>query len=174
MRTFFKTALLSFFVLTLGQKVFAQTESPSFRDMERQMQELQRQLMDQLRNNPFNDPNFAMPQWDTTFFFHFDTTFEGGNMSHFFRFSPFDSDSTMQDGFLDFGQMFDQFFNSDGQFEQHDYGIHDFPRDDGNAPDTDDGLLPEERLRQQEELEKSGKKAAPAPKPDPKIKTIRI
>ena len=116
MRTFFKTALLSFFVLTFGSKMFAQTESPSLRDIEREMRELQQQLMDQFQNNPFNDPNFAMPQWDTTFFFHFDTTFEGGNMSHFFRFSPFGSDSTTMDGFYGFGRMFDQFFNPDGEF----------------------------------------------------------
>ena len=143
------------------------------------MLEMQQRMMEQLRNSPFNDPNFAMPQWgDTTFQFRFDTTFEGGNMSQFFHFSPFGSDSTLQDDFFGFGRIFDQFFNLDGQGGQPDYGIQDFPKDDGGKPENEDELLPEERLRRQEEAEKSGKKQpAPKsvdPKPDPKVKTIRI
>ena len=143
------------------------------------MLDMQQRMMEQLRNSPFGDPNFAMPQWDTTFQFRFDTAFEGGNMSQFFRFSPFGGDSTLQqDDFFGFGRIFDQFFNLDGQFGQPDYGIRDFPQDDGEKPQSEDDLLPEERLRLQEETEKSGKKqSAPKPadpKPDPKVKTIRI
>jgi hypothetical protein len=180
MRTLSTTVLLLFFMLTYSQKTVAQTQPPSFREMERQMLEMQQQLMEQLRNNPFNDPNFAMPQWDTTFFFRLDTTIEGGSMSQFFHFSPFGGDSTNQDDFWGFGRMFEQFFNPDGQFEQPDYGIGDFPQDDGDKQKNGEELLPEERLRQQEETEKTEKKQAqPAPKsaepkPDPKVKTIRI
>ena len=146
------------------------------------MLEMQKQLMEQLRNSPFGDPGFALPQWDTTFQFRFDTTFEGGNLSQFFHFSPFGSDSTRQEDFFGFGRMFDQFFNLDGQFGQPDYGIQDFPKDDGGAHlNEEDELLPEEKLRQQEELDKAGERQHPAPKskpagpkPDPRVKTIRI
>lgn len=177
MRIFAATGLLFFFTLTVGQKAIAQTQPPSFREMERQLLEMQQQMMEQLRNSPFNDPNFAMPQWDTTFFYRLDTTFEGGNMSQFFRFSPFGSDSTSQDDFWGFGRMFDQFFNPGGDIEKPDYGIGDFPKDDGGKPQNDEELLPEERLRQQEETEQKPPAPAPKsadPKPDPKVKTIRI
>lgn len=147
---------------------------PTFEELQRQMREMQRQMMEQLQNTPFSDPNFAMPQWDTTFQFRFDTTFEGGNMSQFFHFSPFDSDSTMQDDFFGFGRLFEQFFNPGSQFEQHDYGIGDFPQDDGGQPKNEDELLPEERLRQQETEQSKKKQPAADPKPDPKVKTIRI
>lgn len=169
-----------FFSLALCQQATAQNTTPSFKEMERQMMEMQRQLMEQLRNSPFNDPNFAVPKWDTTFFFQFDTTFEGGNMSQFFRFSPFGADSTLRGDFFGFGRLFDQFFNPGGQFGQPDDSIRDLPQDDGGLPRNEDDLLPEERLRQDEETEKSGKKQpAPTPKPadpkpDPKVKTIRI
>jgi hypothetical protein len=137
------------------------------------MREMQRQMMEQLRNSPFDDPNFAVPQWDTTFQFRFDTTFEGGGMSQFFRFSPFGIDTTMRKDFLDFNKFFDGFFNLDGRYFQPDSDVQDFPQDDGLAPRNDDGLLPEERLRQEEEKEKTQEKQ-PTPKPDPKVKVIRI
>ena len=83
----------------------------------------------------------------------------------------------MRSYFFGFGRLFDQFFNPGGQ---PGYGIRDLPQDDGGQPRNDDDLLPEERLRQEEETEKSGKKQpAPTPKPaepkpDPKVKIIRI
>ena len=177
MRTLFPATLLLFFSIAFCPKAAAQT--PSFEELHRQMLEMQRQMMEQLRNSPFHDPNFALPQWDTTFQFRFDTTFEGGRFSqHFFHFSPFGNDSTMRGDFLGFDRFFEQFFNSETPFKQPDYGIYDFPQDDGQQPALGDELLPEERLRRQEELEKS-KKMNPAPKttepkPDPKVKTIRI
>ena len=173
MRAITTTFSAFLFVLAICAPAKAQNTPPSFQDMERQMLEMQKQLMEQLRNSPFGDPGFALPQWDTTFQFRFDTTFEGGNLSQFFHFSPFGSDSTRQDDFFDFGRMFDQFFNLDGQFGQPDYGIQDFPKDDGGAPQNEDGLLPEERLRKEEESGKPEKKPA-QPRPDPKVKTIRI
>lgn len=176
MRTLFPTTLLLLFSVAFCPKVAAQTQS--FEELHKRMLDMQLQMMEQLKNSPFHNFNFAMPQSDTTFFFQFDTTFEGGGMSQFFHFSPFGTDSTMRGDFLGFDRFFDQFFNSETPFKQPDYGIYDFPRDDGEQPATDDELLPEERLRRQEELEKS-KKANPMPKtaepkPDPKVKTIRI
>jgi hypothetical protein len=179
MRTFQTVTLLALFAFIFCQKTAAQTQPSSpLEELQQRMLEMQRQMMEQFKNSPFNDLRFDVPQWDTTFFFRFDTAFEGGNISQFFRFPPFGDDSTNQDGFLGFDRFFDQFFDLDGQFEQPDSGIQDFPADDGAAPPTEDGLLPEERLRQQEEDKKSEKKqpeAQPAaPKPDPKVKTIRI
>lgn len=180
MRVIINLSMLIFSLAPCHQAV-AQNTPPSFREMERQMLEMQQRLMEQFRNSPFNDPNFAMPQWDTTFFFRFDTTIEGGNMSHFFHFSPFGADSTRQKGFFGFDNFFNQFFNLNPQFGQPDYGIRDFPKDDGNVPQDDDELLPEERLRQQEEQGENPENRKPAPKsksvepkPDPKVKTIRI
>lgn len=176
MQTLTKTALALLFLLIFSHHATAQTPAPSFEDMRRQMLEMQRQMFEHLQNFSFDAPNFNK---DTTFFFHFDTTFEGGNISRFFHFSPFGSDSIrQQENFFGFDHWFDQFFNLDGQFEQPDYGIRDFPKDDGDNPQNEGELLPEERLRQQEEAEKSGKKQpklkSSDPKPDPKVKTIRI
>ena len=171
---------LLIFALVCVRPASAQSNAPSFEDIERQMMEMQRRMMEQLRNGSFDQPNFAMPQGDTVFQFRFDTTFDGGNMSQFFRFSPFGSDSSLQNGFFDLGRMFDQFFNLDGQLGEPDYGIGDFPKDDGDKPQNEDDLLPEERLRQQEESgDKTPAKPAPKsksaePKPDPRVKTIRI
>ncbi|GAB4494421.1 MAG: hypothetical protein OHK0019_20660 [Saprospiraceae bacterium] len=176
MQTLTKTALVLLFLLIFSHRAAAQTPAPSFEDMRRQMLEMQRKMFEQLQNFSFDTPNFTK---DTTFFFHFDTTFDGGSISHFFHFSPFKNDSIRQQkDFFDFDSWLDQFFNLDGQFEQPDYGIRDFPKDDGGQPQNEDNLLPEERLRKQEEAEKSGKKQskpkASEPKPDPKAKTIRI
>lgn len=177
MQTLTKTALALLFLLIFSHRAAAQTPTPSFEDMRRQMLEMQRQMFEHLQNFSFEHPNFTK---DTTFFFHFDTTFEGGSISRFFHFSPFGNDSIQQqDDFFGFDNWFNQFFNlDDGQFEQPDFGIRDFPKDDGGQTQNEDELLPEERLRQQEEAEKSGKKqSAPKtaePKPDPKVKTIRI
>ena len=177
MRTLSLTTLLFLFSLLFCQKAAAQNQS--LEELHDRMLEMQRRMMEHFRDSPFNDPNFALPRWDTTFQLRFDTIFEGGNWSQqFFHFSPFDSDSTLQEGFLGFDRFFDQFFNSETPFKKPDYGIYEFPQDDGEQPATDDDLLPEERLRREEELKKS-KKNAPAPKstepkPDPKVKTIRI
>lgn len=178
MRTLKSFMLSAFFLTAFAGQASAQ-EFPTFEDMQRQMREMQRQMMEQLRNSPLNNFDLAVPRWDTTFLFRWDTIFEGGNFSRqFFQFSPFDKDSTFQDDFFGFGRMFDQFFNFGKLPEKSDYGINDFPADDGDKLHGDDDLLPEERLRQQAEKDKSGKKQ-PAPKteeakPDPKVKTIRI
>lgn len=178
MRTLKSFMLSALFLTTFAGQTSAQ-DFPTFEDLQRQMREMQRQMMEQLRNNPLNNLDFAVPRWDTTFQFRWDTTFEGGNFSRqFFQFSPFGNDSTQQDDFLGFGRFFDQFFNFGKLPEKPDYGIHDFPTDDGAVLPGDDDLLPEERLRQQEETDKSRKKQGvpknEEAKPDPKVKTIRI
>ncbi len=170
--------LLFLFSVGFCQKTAAQNQTPSFEELQRRMLELQRQMMQQLQNSPFDNPNFAMPQGrDTTYFFHFDTTFDGGGMSHFFRFSPFGSDSTQSGTMQGFDDLFNRFFGPGDPFGNPDGDSYQFPSDDGNQPKTGEDLLPEERLRQQEGAAKP-KNAAPAkpaePKPDPKIKTIHI
>ncbi|MBP6828603.1 MAG: hypothetical protein KA165_18700 [Saprospiraceae bacterium] len=186
-------SLMFLFSVVFCQKTAAQSQSLSFEELQQRMLQLQRQMLQQMQNNPFNDPNFAMPKGDTTFFFRFDTTFgngnaspffrfdttfEDGSMSHFFQFSPFGSDTTMQGDFQGFGHFFDQFFNSDPFFGAPDADTYDLPSDDGNQPKTEEDLLPEERLRQQDEpgkTKKNAPKAKPAdPQADPRIKTIRI
>lgn len=183
---YFKTvisALILFFAICHSAAAQNKQQQPFFEDFERQMLEMQQRLMDQFRNSPFNDRGFANPQRDTTFQFRFDTTFEGGSMSQFFRISPFGLDTLSRGDFSDFDRIFEQFeqfFNFDGQQTPPDYDIRDFPEDDGANPAEDDDMLPEERLRQQEEQprtqpDRKGQPAKPtAPKPDPKIKTIRI
>ena len=180
-RTVFSVLILSLSLCTVADA--QNTPQPFFEDFERQMLQMQQRLMDQFRNSPFNDPGFARPQGDTSFHFRFDTTFEGGSMSQFFRISPFGIDTLTKDDFSDFNhifEQFEQFFNFDGVPAEPDNGIQDFPKDDGANSDGEEDMLPEERLRQQEEKpqtqpDRKGQPAKPAPaKPDPKIKTIRI
>ena len=177
MRTFSIVVFL-LFNLIFSPLAGAQNQSRDIDDLQRQMQEWQQRLMEQLHNSPFNGQGLASPQWDTTFYFRFDTTFENGSMSRFFQFSPFGVDSTMQGGFGDFNRLFDRFFDPGGFFDPPAQGMEDFPSDDGGRENTDDGLLPEERLRLREETnpsENNKSKTKPAhPKPDPKIKTVRI
>ncbi|MCW5924241.1 MAG: hypothetical protein KIS77_18105 [Saprospiraceae bacterium] len=178
MRTLHSAILTIFCSAAFAVPTFAQ-DFPTFEELHRQMREMQQQMMEQLRNTPFQHFDLAQPRWDTTYQFRFDTTFEGGSLSHrFFHFSPFGNDSTLQNDFLGFGRFFDQFFNFGKLPEKPDYGIHDFPTDDGAVFPADDDLLPEERLRQQEEKDKSRKKQGvpknEETKPDQKVKTIRI
>lgn len=161
------------------QKTAAQNQSFSFEKLQQRMLDLQRQMMQQLQGNPFNDPNFAMPQGrDTSFYFRFDTTFDGGSMSQFFHFSPFGADSTQTGSMRGFDDLFNRLFGSGDTFGNPGDGSYQLPSDDGNRPDTDDNLLPEERLRQQDGTgtpKKNTPRAKPAePKPDPKIKTIHL
>ena len=177
MRTI-KIILILLFAVCGARKASTQNESPSFQEMYQRMLELQRQMFEQLQGSPFDDPNFAMPRMDTSFYFRFDTTFEGGNISQFFHFSPFGSDSTMTNGMRGFNFFFDPFADPDSAFGAPDLGIYEFPQDDGDRPPSDDNLLPEEKLRQQEKQKKE-KQKEPAQKPDelkpdPRIKTIRI
>ncbi len=180
MRTIVSAFLLLIFVSVCTHTASAQRNDPTFEELHRQMMEMQRQMMEELRQSPFNNLGFATPKGDSTFFFRFDTTFDGGSISQFFHFSPLHSDSTMRGNFFGFDDMFDQFFHQQRPpSDQPDYGIGDFPKDDGAENKSEDDLLPEERLRQQEngKEQPAPKQARPKsaePRPDPKVKTIRI
>jgi hypothetical protein len=133
--------------------------------MQRQMSEMQQRLMQELRNSPFGSGTWM---GDTTFTFRFDTTFENGS-AHFFRFgTPGASD----DFFQEFDRMFDDFFQGFGGMP----GFDDSPRqpaDDGGMRQSEDDLLPEEKLRQQEFDTAQPKKPATT-KPATKKQSIRI
>lgn len=169
-----KTTLVVIAIFCAG---LALGQSPDpFGDMLRRMdQQMQRGL-------PPSDSSragslfFSFPA-DTSFFFRFDTTFSNGGGSFFFHFSPMPGQQGMQPMADPFGldQMMQQFFNFgfDDPFfaPRSPFG----PADDGDRQ-PDDGLLPEERLRQQPETPATPQ---PAPKAKPRaksdeIKTIRI
>lgn len=168
--------LLGFFCTTLA---FAQTPDP-FGDALRRMND---QMM---RGLPFGDSSAAHSQFfsfpaDSSFSFHFDTTFSNGSRSFFFHFSPMPgtgSQGNMADP-MGLQQMMQQFFNFGQGFDNPFFMPNPggSPSDDGNQQPSD-GLLPEERLRQGQQPEQKTTPARPAPKPKPKkedeIKTIRI
>ncbi len=151
------------FGLLLSVNCAAQTQDPAFERLDQMMQRMQ----EQMRRSMQFDSSFGRgqmqisPDSNSFFYFHVDTSFNGTG-SEFFDFSPFGSPD-MQD-FFGMDPLFKQFFGP-----QH--GPGEFPSDDGQSLE-EDGLLPEERLRLQEEKEKNGEKTAPAAKP--KVKTIRI
>jgi hypothetical protein len=158
------------------------SKSPSFEDMQRRMMELQKQLMQDMQRSPFFDFDMRSPfHTDSTssFSFRFDTTFQLGD-GGFFHFRQFGSDSLMNGMFQDmdqiFGRMFD--FRADPFQPRMDRG-QSFPSDDGHGQQENDGLLPEERLRMEEERGKKQKstpeKSLERPSDKKKeIKTIRI
>ncbi|MEI6411907.1 MAG: hypothetical protein WCR52_21120 [Bacteroidota bacterium] len=141
-----------------------------FSEMQKEIQK----FIDQLHSGYSLDMS---PGKDTTFYFKWDTTLQGnGNGQFFFRFNP--PNMGFQDDSLGFHDMFkDMDAWSKRMNEQYfNHGHNQGPADDGAAPDTGDGLLPEERLRKQDELkEKGGEKEDVKPAPaKPKVKTIRI
>jgi hypothetical protein len=152
-----------------------QRQAPSLQDLQREMLDMQRRMFEQFERGGFGNNLFAFPEGrDSAFFFHFDTTFSGNGFSGSFRFGPFggfEADSSGQrGGFGDLDRMFQQFFN---------FGDMMMPKlpdsEEDNTPSDSDGLLPEERLRKEEEAQKTGKSQDKTPqKPKPKIKTIRI
>lgn len=175
--------LIFFAALTLSPVLAQQDRMPSFAEMQRRMMEMQQRMMQQLQDGgSWGNGSFRQ---DTSFFFQFDTTFSsdgGGGRMHFFRSSPFGNDSTRANpgglgDFWGFDQMFEDFFNF-GTPGDMDMGDDQMPKDDGNLNRTEDDLLPEERLRQQEKSKQQPQKAQPAaPKEKdkkPKIKTIQI
>lgn len=151
----------------------AQTGDPMFDRMEQMM----RRMQEQMRRGMSFDTTFEgghlqfSPDSNSYFYYRIDTSFNGMG-DNFFEFSPFGSPGD-QDGFMDLGQLFDQFFNGVPP-QGFRPGPDNFPSDDGQAPGGDD-LLPEERLRLQEENRKpEGKPAKPVKPEKSKVKTIRI
>jgi hypothetical protein len=128
-----------------------------FREMRMQMEQNFR-MMDSLQAQKGNGSFFHISPDSSasSFFFRMDTLIQGDNMSHFF--SPF-------------GDMrgFDELFERMEKWGHSDQSKVPMPADDGQSP-ADDGLLPEERLRKQEQQ----KEQPAAPQKKPKLKTIRI
>lgn len=110
------------------------------------------------------------PDSSSYFYFRSDTSFSGGAMPDFFGMDLFDSISPF--GEKDGNDPFDQMFRQMEEMQRRLWGTP--PGRVPSAPETEqgeeDGLLPEERIRQREQHP-----APPPAKPQKeKIKTIRI
>lgn len=171
---------LSFALLFLlvASTISAQQKSPSFEELERQMLEMQRQLLQEFRNNPFGGNLFAFPDNDSSYTFRFDTTIVGDNFSGTFRFGPFSGDSTLRDSDpFGFEWFRNQLF---GNGPESDFWRQGAPENQPIEVDPDEKhLLPEERLRREEERSEKGapqksSPSTPAQPAKPKIKSIRI
>ncbi len=169
------TSLFLLGALFLGaQQANAQTR-PSLADLQREMADMQRRLMQDMQR-AFD--NIDTPQeGGSSYYFHFDTAIIGdGSGSSFFHFSPFGSDSIMQGGFGNMDKMLQEFFG----FSPSAPSTSPESRfDDGNRSDAE--LLPEERLREEEPSGSSINPPKKTPPPaatkepaKPVIKTIRI
>lgn len=173
-----KKASLLLLLLGAATIVSAQQKSSTLEQLERQMLEMQRQLLQEFQNNPFGGGLFAFPGKDSSYTFRFDTTFTGDNFSGSFHFSPFSGDSTQSNDFQGFEWLRNQIFG-DGQ--QGDFWGQGQPQDQADeVPPGTENLLPEERLRLEEEQQSErgtpkGDKPTTKPKPAKStIKTIRI
>lgn len=147
----------------------AQTK-PSNDPFEIMQKEIER-MMSQMRSGMAFDFGLGM---DTMFYFKLDTTF-GGDNRFLFRMNPPGAPGSD----FDFFEKMDSLSRT---WERSLFGSKEaFPADDGNTV-PDDGLLPEERLRLEEEKESRIKSKSPMDpsKPVPadvkksKIKTSRI
>lgn len=171
----------------------AQSGYSDFAEMQKKMLELQRKMMQDFQRNPFgsffdmpgdqrSDSTYSFFKFDTSFssdgrgsYFKFDTSFSDGSIMQFFRLSPFGNDSTGMRNPMMFD--FEQFFGEG--MDRGRQGRRGIPKDDGLS---EGDLLPEERLRQEEEAQGMDQKnPESAPKQEdktvpkkPKIKTTRI
>ncbi len=169
------------FLLVAGA-ISGQQKPPSFEDLERQLLEMQRQLMQEFQKNPFGGGLFTFPENDSSYTFRFDTTIVGDNFSGTFRFGPLSGDSTLRDtdpfGFEWFrNQLFGTGPESD--FWGPDSRERTPQTLPGETQPEENKLLPEERLRLEEEQTEKGlpgknSPSSPAQPAKPKIKTIRI
>ncbi|MBK9338674.1 MAG: hypothetical protein IPM98_19945 [Lewinellaceae bacterium] len=151
--------------LLLPALATAQTEEDPFERLD----SWKRRMDERMRQNMSIDSLFGSgrlhisPDSNSVFYFRIDTSFSGSG-TDFFDFKSFgipDGQDFFSDDFFGFDRFFEQFFN--------DAPPRPLPRDrsdDGNPAPSDDDLLPEERLRRQEQR-------APASK-ESKVKTIRI
>lgn len=159
----------AFLFFSLAHAATAQQKSPSIQEMEKQMQ----QLMEELRKGFSGGSFFNMPGGDSSYTFRFDTTITGDNFFGSFQFGPFGGDSTMRND--PFGSDFFQQFRNDMDNFWRGFSPEETPEEDQSGEEP---LLPEERLRLEEEKERSGKEPSDKTKPSepakPKIKTIRI
>jgi len=165
---FCKTLLLSLGLL-LPMLASAQTEMPLLDRLDQWMREMDGQMRRAMPlDSLFSGGRLQIsPDSNSFFYFRVDTSFDGTSKGLFdlSPFGHFDRDDFFGGGFPDLESLFDRFFDT-SPAERRPRQHPDFPADDGSLPPTDD-LLPEERLREQEER-------TPAPKKEPKTKTIRI
>ena len=181
MRNLFLTVKKTLPALLLALPFLACTQTQPADPMADQFDQLFRRMQEQMRRGMDFDTTLQGGEWhvspDSTsyFYFHVDTSFNGLGGADFFQFSPFGSPG--RDGFFDMDSIFEQFFNRMERLTPR-QGQSDFPADDGNTKPSEDELLPEERLRLQEE--QKAPQTTPAPeKPkqkteQSKVKTIRI
>lgn len=159
------------------KKSTPKNDESDIEQMERQFEEMQRRMMEQFKNGsafdlfkPFSldSTGNSFFRWDTTI------TLDGGSgSSHFFQFGfPDGADSTGGNPQSFFKHFFD--FGQQGEQQGESPEGSEFLDENG----SEDGLLPEEKLRQQESDEpqpaEKKEKTAPADKPKTKRKTVRI
>lgn len=196
MLTAYQQRLYALIILLLPAWACTQNQDPwdEWRNEQRSLKELFKDSSE-WKNGFFR----VLPDSNGFFYFRIDTSLGGlrSEMQQFFRFGPMEEDFLFPPEFRQFDQMFERFFR--GMPRQLDrQSWPDFPTDDGDS-EADDGLLPEERLRMQENpAENDGlmpeerlrlqERKAPAPErkkvPDaepkdppkkaPEVKTIRI
>ena len=163
----------------MAQKPQQKSFPDIFQDMERQMQRGIPQQMDTIRLKPGQNEYFQYgPDSSSYFYFKVDTTFGGHSMQQFFKLGdsfgdPFGGSGMDPFGGSGFGNFEDMF----RQMEEMQRQLLGLPPVTPAVPQEDDGLLPEERIRQREE-NPTGDAPKPHPKPatpvKPKIKTTRI
>jgi hypothetical protein len=180
--------LASFLILlALSLSATAQNNDP-FRDLNQAFEQMRQQM---LRGLPDMQPDTQQhkggssdffqfsPDSSTYFYYKIDTSFGGGSGStHFFQFSPFGGQSNPQSNSTmpSIEDMMRQMEAMQRQFFSDPWGS---PRS-MEPTEPEDGLLPEERLRLEEEQRKNPSNGntpqlnAPVAKPKPKIKTTRI
>jgi hypothetical protein len=165
---------LSFAATLVAQNPHGKSFDQIFDEMERNMQRgIPNQKIDTIQIKPGQKQYFQMsPDSSSYFYFKVDTSFNGGSsMQQFFQFgNPFGNDQ-MDGGFGNFNDIFRQMEEMQRQL----FGLPSNPQAPNADHTPDDGLLPEERIRQREEDEKLGiKPTTPAKTTKPKIKTTRI
>ncbi len=197
MLTAYQQRLYALIVLLLPAWACTQNQDPwdEWRNEQRSLKELFKDSSE-WKNGFFR----VLPDSNGFFYFRIDTSLGGlrSEMRQFFRFGPMEEDFLFPPEFRQFDQMFERFFRGMPQPPDQ-YPWPDFPADDGGSQ-TEDGLLPEERLRMQENPAESDgllpeerlrmqeqktpaperKKAPDSEKPKdpikkaPEVKTIRI
>lgn len=180
MQNLFFTVKKTLPALLLALPFLACTQTQPVDPMTGRFEQLLRRMDEQMRRGMPFDTTFGggqlqiSPDSSSYFYFHVDTSFNNFGGADFFQFSPFGTPG--QGGFLDMDSLFEQFFNRMDDRRDPRRGYQDFPADDGDAEHAEDDLLPEERLRLQEEQQKQGSDPTPQPaKPEKsKVKTIRI
>lgn len=182
MQRLFFTIKKSLPLCFLACSLLACSQTPKSDPLSDRFEQMLRRMDEQMRRGLPADSAGQSGSWQFSpdsssyFYYHIDTSFNGIGGSDFFRMSPFGNPGN--GGFFDMDSLFEQFFGRmDPQSPEG--GFDDFPADDGNSEKGADDLLPEERLRLQEQQQNQGdnpgnKPAQPEKQAKPKVKTIRI